>query len=74
MRARRAASLPQRGAGELAIAGEHQGSLSNNAVRRFGAAQSAVRPRYSAVGPNEGFARLCRGEVDIVDSARAISR
>jgi ABC-type phosphate transport system substrate-binding protein len=72
--ARRAASLPQRASGQLAIAGEHQGSLSSNAVRRFEAAQSAVHARYSAVGPNEGFARLCRGEVDIVDSARAISR
>ena len=32
-RARRAASLPQRADGELAIAGEHQGSLSSNAVQ-----------------------------------------
>ena len=74
VRARRVASLPRRADGELAIAGEHQGSLSNNAVRAFASAQNDVRPRYSAVGPNEGFARLCRGEVDIVDSARAISR
>lgn len=73
-RSRRAASLPQRADGQLAIAGEQQGSLSSNAVRRFQAAQSAVRARYSAVGATEGFARFCRGEVDIVDSARTISR
>ncbi len=73
-RSRRAASLPRRADGELAIAGEQQGSLSSNAVAQFRSAQSAVRPRYSAVGANEGFARLCRGEVDVVDSARSISR
>lgn len=73
-RSRRAASLPQRADGQLAIAGEQQGSLSSNAVRRFQAAQSAVRARYSPIGANRGFARFCRGEVDIVDSARSISR
>ncbi|MDX6680985.1 MAG: phosphate transport system substrate-binding protein [Solirubrobacteraceae bacterium] len=73
-RERRAADLPSRDAGELAIAGERQGSLSSNAATAFARSQSHVRPRYSAVGATEGFARLCRGEVDVVDSARSISR
>jgi ABC-type phosphate transport system substrate-binding protein len=70
----RGASLPARATGEVAIAGEQQGSLSSNAAKDFSAAQKQVRPRYSAVGATEGFARLCRGQVDIVDSARPISR
>ncbi|MDP2709741.1 MAG: substrate-binding domain-containing protein [Solirubrobacteraceae bacterium] len=70
----RAARLPRRPAGQLVIAGEWQGSLSSNAVKNFAAAQQQVRPRYSAVGATESFARLCRGEVDVVDSARPISR
>jgi len=70
---RPAAHLPTRGAGRLLIAGEQQGSLSSNAVKRFSNAQKQVQPRYSAVGATEGFARLCRGEVDIVDSSRRIS-
>jgi ABC-type phosphate transport system substrate-binding protein len=71
--ARPAANLPTREAGQLAIAGEQQGSLSSNAVKGFSTAQKRVQPRYSAVGATEGFARLCRGEVDIVDSSRRIS-
>ncbi|MEA2438478.1 MAG: phosphate transport system substrate-binding protein [Thermoleophilaceae bacterium] len=70
----RGASLPARATGEVAIAGEQQGSLSSNAVKDFAAAQQQVQPRYGAVGATEGFARLCRGEVDVVDSARPISR
>ncbi|MDX6720099.1 MAG: phosphate transport system substrate-binding protein [Solirubrobacteraceae bacterium] len=70
----RGARLPARAAGEVAIAGEQQGSLSSNAAKDFAAAQRQVRPRYGAVGATEGFARLCRGEVDVVDSARPISR
>lgn len=72
--ARRAASLPQRDTGQLALAGEQQGSLSSNAVDQFRKDQSRVSASYSAVGATEAFARLCRGEVDIVDSARTISR
>lgn len=71
---RRAANLPQRGAGELAIAGEQQGSLSSNAVDAFRRDQREVTASYEAVGPTEGFAKLCRGEIDVVDSARRISR
>jgi ABC-type phosphate transport system substrate-binding protein len=71
---RRAASLPERSSGELAIAGEQQGSLSSNAVDAFRSDQNAIAASYSAVGATEGFARLCRGEIDLVDSARTISR
>ena len=70
---RPAANLPARDAAQLAIAGEQQGSLSSNAVKGFSNAQQQVQARYSAVGATEGFARLCRGEVDIVDSSRRIS-
>jgi ABC-type phosphate transport system substrate-binding protein len=73
-RQQRAASLPTRAAGTLSIAGERQGSVSANATTDYASAQQRVRPRYSAVGATEGFARLCRGEVDVVDSARPISR
>ncbi len=73
-KARRAASLPQRKSGELAIAGEQQGSLSSNAVDAFRRDQKEVSASYSAVGATDGFARLCRGEIDVVDSARTISR
>ena len=72
--ARRAASLPRRESGQLAISGEQQGSLSSNAVDEFRRAQNDVNASYSAVGANDGFERLCRGEIDIVDSARPISR
>lgn len=72
--ARRTASLPERASGELAIAGEQQGSLSSNAVDAFRKDQNAVSASYKAVGSTEGFAALCRGEIDVVDSARAISR
>ncbi len=74
VRARRAASLPRRESGQLAIAGEQQGSLSSNAVDDFRKRQQEVSASYSAVGATEGFARLCRGEIDVVDSARTISR
>lgn len=73
-REKRAAQLPERPSGQLDIAGEQQGSLSSNAVDGFARSQSAVAAHYSAVGATVGFARLCRGQVDIVDSARAISR
>jgi ABC-type phosphate transport system substrate-binding protein len=68
------AKLPKRTAGELTIAGEREGSLTSNAVTGFAKAQKQVQPRYGAVGATEGFARLCRGEVDVVDSSRRISR
>jgi ABC-type phosphate transport system substrate-binding protein len=73
-RTQRAASLPTRASGQLAISGEQEGSLSSNAVDDFSKAQSQVTARYSAVGATAAFARLCRGETDIVDSARTISR
>jgi len=69
-----AANLPKRPAGQLTVAGEQQGSLTSNAVTGFSKAQKQVQSRYSAVGATEGFARLCRGEVDVVDSSRRISR
>ena len=71
----RAASLPERGRGRARDRRRAAGLAEQQRRRRASQAPRARCSRdYSAVGATEGFARLCRGEIDIVDSARAISR
>ena len=62
-----------RSQGLVRIAGQSQGSLTERLVRSFENSGTAVQ--VNSTGGNEGaaFEAFCRGQVDVVDSARPIS-
>jgi ABC-type phosphate transport system substrate-binding protein len=63
----------ERSQGVVRIAGQSQGSLTDRLTKAYRKTGSAVRIEVTGGGESEAFASFCRGEVDIVDSARPIS-
>jgi ABC-type phosphate transport system substrate-binding protein len=63
--------LPPRPPGEVDIDGRTQGSLTVAAVAAYEG--SGARVVVSNHGEAQGFAKLCRGQADIVDSQQPIS-
>lgn len=62
--------LPQPEAGVVEVNGEEKGALTADAVDGY----SGGTVRASFDGATEALSQLCRGEIDIADSARPISR
>ena len=62
-----------RSQGVVRIAGQAQGSLTERLIRSYENSGTAVQ--VNSTGGNEGaaFEAFCRGQVDVVDSARPIS-
>jgi len=62
-----------RSQGVVRIAGQAQGSLTQSLVRAFENGGTAVQVAVSGGSESSAFAGFCRGQVDVVDSARPIS-
>lgn len=71
---KRYAALPARPAGVVDVDGSTTGSLTPTARRRYLATGTSTTVNLAAAGEERAFERLCSGEVDVVDSARPISR
>ena len=69
--------LPDATTGVVRVDGALDGSLTDDAIVRFGneATQSGLAVTVDAgrSGESEAFTRLCAGEIDMVDSSREIS-
>ncbi|MFN8112982.1 MAG: substrate-binding domain-containing protein [Solirubrobacterales bacterium] len=69
--------LPEATTGVVRVDGSLDGSLTDDAIVRFGneATQSGLAVTVDAgrSGESEAFTRLCDGEIDMVDSSREIS-
>jgi ABC-type phosphate transport system substrate-binding protein len=63
----------QRSQGVVRIAGQAQGSLTESLVRSYENGGTPVQVSVSTGSESSAFAAFCRGQVDIVDSARPIS-
>ncbi len=66
-------ALPRRPGGVVDIEGP-SGSLTAEAARRHELAGSTTDINVRETGEDRAFQRLCTGEIDLVDSSRAISR
>jgi ABC-type phosphate transport system substrate-binding protein len=62
-----------RSQGVVRIAGQAQGSLTESLVRAYERSGAGVQVVTTGGDESAAFAAFCRGEVDIVDSARPIS-
>lgn len=63
----------ERNQGVVRIAGQGQGSLTESLVRSYGRSGSPVQVGVAGGSESAAFTAFCRGQVDIVDSARPIS-
>jgi ABC-type phosphate transport system substrate-binding protein len=68
------AALPDRPSGVVDIDGATGGSLTPAEVELYEARGNAAEIRYANNGEDQAFQELCAGQIDIVDSARPISR
>ncbi|WP_164519568.1 substrate-binding domain-containing protein [Nocardioides ferulae] len=71
---KRYAALPARPAGVVDVDGSTRGSLTASARSRYLATGTASTVNVASNGEERAFERLCSGEIDVVDSARPISR
>ncbi|MEI5675425.1 MULTISPECIES: substrate-binding domain-containing protein [unclassified Nocardioides] len=71
---RRAANLPTRPAGTVVIDGNTDSSLTRDLTSAYVADGTVTTVDVGHSGEDEAFQRLCAGEIDLVDSSRAISR
>ncbi len=62
-----------RSQGVVRIAGQAQGSLTESLVRTYERGGTAVQVNSAGGNESDAFAAFCRGQVDVVDSARPIS-
>lgn len=68
------AALPQRPSGVVDIDGATGGSLTPREVELYESTENAAEVRYANNGEDQAFQELCAGQIDLVDSARPISR
>ncbi len=68
------AELPSRPSGVVDIDGTTSGSLTPNEVASYEATANAAQIRVADNGEDQAFQELCAGRIDLVDSARPISR
>jgi len=67
------ASLPQRPVGVIRIDGKAQGSLTDSLIEEYGGDAADASFDVESSDEAAAFEAFCRGEADIVDSARPIS-
>src|SRR5262249_38352383 len=67
------AKLPPRPAGQIAIEGEAQNTITAQAAQDFTTKTTGVRAEFHPVGDATSFADLCSGNADIVEVTRPIS-
>lgn len=70
---KRNADLPSRPGGVVEVEGA-SGSLTERARQTFEFSGSPTDVNFTETSEDRAFQRLCAGEIDLVDSARAISR
>ncbi|GAB3201067.1 hypothetical protein GCM10027062_22180 [Nocardioides hungaricus] len=68
------AALPQRPSGVVDVDGSTGGSLTRAEVDLYEGTPNAAEVRYADNGEDQAFQELCAGRIDLVDSARPISR
>jgi ABC-type phosphate transport system substrate-binding protein len=68
------ASLPDRPVGVVHVDGTTTGSLTSLEVDLYRSVRDAADVRVSNNGEDQAFQELCAGQIDLVDSARPISR
>jgi len=68
------AALPSRPSGVVDIDGSTRGSLTSREADRFEAVENVTQVRVLNNGEDQAFQELCQGKIDLVDSARTISR
>lgn len=68
------AALPQQPAGIVDVDGATRGSLTAREAERFEARNNITQVRVAHNGEDQAFQELCQGKIDLVDSARSISR
>lgn len=71
--ARNLAGLPKRPAGRVDLAGGTTRTLSTSAARSYNSSGATNEVKISTPGVDQAFAKLCAGDVDLVDSSRRIS-
>lgn len=71
---RAAAALPDRPAGVVSLDGSTRGSLSGREATLYESTANAARVELADNGEDQAFQELCAGQIDLVDSARPISR
>lgn len=67
-------ALPQQPAGIVDIDGATRGSLTAREAQRFESTNNITQVRVAHNGEDQAFQELCQGKIDLVDSARSISR
>ena len=72
--ARANANLPSRPSGVIDIDGSTRGTLTAREANRFEATDNVTTVNVANNGEDRAFQELCAGEIDLVDSARTISR
>ncbi len=72
--ARANAALPSRPSGIVDIDGSTGGSLTNVEVRLYETKPNGAEIHVADNGEDQAFQELCAGQIDLVDSARPISR
>jgi ABC-type phosphate transport system substrate-binding protein len=68
------AALPTRPSGVVGVDGSTAGSLTPTEVSSYEATTDAAQVNVADNGEDQAFQELCAGQVDLVDSARPISR
>lgn len=68
------AALPSRPSGIVDVDGSTRGSLTAREANRFEAVDNVTQVRVAHHGEDQAFQELCQGKIDLVDSARTISR
>ncbi len=68
------AALPSRPSGIVDVDGSTRGSLTAREADRFEAVDNVTQVRVLNNGEDQAFQELCQGKIDLVDSARTISR
>jgi ABC-type phosphate transport system substrate-binding protein len=68
------AALPTRPSGIVDVDGATRGSLTAREAARFEAVDNVTQVRVAHNGEDQAFQELCQGDIDLVDSARTISR
>mgnify|MGYP000884917314 CR=1 FL=1 len=68
------AQLPARPSGVVDVDGVANGSLTQREVAIYEATPNAADVRVGTNGEDQAFQELCAGQIDLVDSARPISR
>lgn len=68
------AALPTRPSGVVGVDGSTSGSLTPTEVSSYEATPDAAQVNVADNGEDQAFQELCAGQIDLVDSARPISR